>query len=159
MRKPASDIAAPGLSVQVFPQAAVPAQATLPSPALLPSSRDCLSFLFPSFLPPAPHRSCFPSNIFESLLPRYLALARYWRHSHGGRGKDRIHAFVELGESEAKNKIVQLHIIEGAECSGGIQQSVEDGELFFVVGEREIHSFNGTVGLMENGRFEQRLEG
>lgn len=68
--------------------------------------------------------------------------------------------FLPGREREAKNKIIQLHgTLEGAECSGGIKQSVEDGELFFVVGEREIHSSNGMAGLMENGRFEQRLEG
>ena len=32
------------------------------------------------------------------------------------------------------------------------------GELFFVVGEREIHSFNGMVGLMENGDLNKDLK-
>lgn len=69
--------------------------------------------------------------------------------------------FLPGRDREAENRIVQLRgTLEGAECYGGVKQSVEDGELFFVgVGDGEKFSLNGMVGLMENGRFEQRLEG
>ena len=43
--------------------------------------------------------------------------------------------FLPGREGEAENKMVQLRgTLEGAECYGGIKQSVEDGELFFVGG-------------------------
>lgn len=107
----------------------MPSQATLPSPALLPPPGTVSPLLFP-FLPSHQlHTVLAFLQIFLSLfLPRYLALCKILEAQPWGRGKDRIHVFMELGESEAKNKIVQLHsTLEGAECSGGIKQSVADG--------------------------------